>query len=333
MNLVVTEEVFKNIKNIRNRIGEGFDLSSFRMKQTLCPDIFDENKKMIPEVRKNLLKVGRDFYDYCNIEWVDLKDIILTGSLANYNWSEYSDVDLHIVVDYSEISKNTELVNEFAWSKKELWNQNHDIFVKKFPIELYMQDSEAELISGGVYSVLYDKWLRMPVMQDYKFDESLIQRIIGFFEGKFNALNRRFLSGDLDGLFDDINALKKAIADLRKRGLKDGGEGSVGNIAFKSLRRMGLLDKLDGIKSDVYDSQSSYGYEPPKPRVVAQPKMPEKEEDKSIKPGLGRYMILGKRYTSLRQAERKLGIPKSTLQYRVKSDNPEFSQYKELESF
>lgn len=334
MNLIVTEEIFKKIKSIKKSMKEGFDLSSFRAKQTLCPDIFDENKKMIPEVRKNLLKVGKDFYDYCNIEWVDLQDIILTGSLANYNWSEYSDVDLHIVVDYSEISKNAELVNEFAWSKKELWNQNHDIFVKKFPVELYMQDSEAELVSGGVYSVLYDRWIKMPVMQDYQFDESLIQRLIGFFEGKFNALNRKYLSGDLDGLFDDINALKKAIADLRKRGLKGGGESSAENIAFKSLRRMGLLDKLDDMKSDVYDSESSYGYEKPKPRTVAsQPKLPEKEEDKSIKPGLGRYMILGKRYTSLRQAEKKLGIPKSTLQYRVKSDNPEFSQYKELNEF
>jgi hypothetical protein len=333
MNLVVAEEIFKKIKNVRRSMEEGFDLSSFKMKQTLCPDVFDENKKMIPEVRKNLLKVGKDFYDYCNIEWVDLQDIILTGSLANYNWSQYSDVDLHIVVDYSEISKNDELTKDFAWSKKELWNQNHDIFVKKFPVELYMQDSEEELVAGGVYSVLYDKWIKMPVMQDVSFDENLIQRIIGFFEAKLRDLNKKYLSGDLDGLYDEINDIKKAIAELRKRGLQRGGEFSPENIAFKSLRRMGLLDKLDDMKSDVYDSQSSYEYEPPKPRPVAQPKMPEKEEDKSIKPGLGRYMILGKRYTSLRQAEKKLGIPKSTLQYRVKSDNPEFSQYKELESF
>ena len=37
----------------------------------------------------------------------------LTGSLANYNWSSFSDVDLHIIVDFSQIDENYELVKGF----------------------------------------------------------------------------------------------------------------------------------------------------------------------------------------------------------------------------
>ena len=120
---------------------------------------------------------------------------------------------------------------------------------------------------------------------------------------------------------------------MRKRGLNKGGEFSAENIAFKSLRRMGLIDQLKDLKDEVYDSSSSVDHqETPvvRNKPVVEPEK-EKEEDKSIVPGLGRYSIFGKRYSSLRQAEKKLGIPKSTLQYRVKSDNPEFSQYQELD--
>jgi predicted nucleotidyltransferase len=286
---------------------------------------------MIPEVRKKLLQIGNDFYDFCKIEWVDMDDIILTGSLANFNWSQYSDVDLHVVVNYEGISNNADLAEDFGWTKKELWNSKHDIFIKTYPIELYLQNSEDELVAGGVYSVLYDKWIRFPEKLDVQMDASLIQKYINFFDGKVKGLQRRFSMGDYNGLLDEINAIKKLIAGMRKKGLQGRGEFSSENIAFKSLRRMGALDILDGLKAEVYDSSNSYGHEePPKPKAAPVEVQKEPKEDKSIVAGQGRYFILGKRYTSLRQAEKKLGIPKSTLQYRVKSDSAEFSQYTEL---
>ena len=44
---------------------------------------------------------------------VGIEDLRLTGSLANYNWSEYSDVDLHLVVDFEKIDEDIELVKAF----------------------------------------------------------------------------------------------------------------------------------------------------------------------------------------------------------------------------
>lgn len=332
MKIFVNEIIFNEYR--RKRLSEEVDLSSFEMKETLCPDIFSEENKMHPEIRKKLLKVAQDFYDSCNIEWVDIEDIILTGSLANYNWSNFSDVDLHVLVDYNEISKNTDLAEEFAWSKKKIWNDAHDVYIKKYPVEMYLQNTEEELVAGGVYSVLYDKWIRFPEKFDVNFDESLINKIVGFFLGKFNSLKKKFEMGNYDGLFDEIDAIKRLLSQMRKKGLKNKGEFSAENIAFKSLRRSGILDSLDSMKSEIYDSENSFGKieEPVVRKPVAEPEQ-EKEEDKDIVPGQGRYFILGKRYSSLRQAEKKLGIPKSTLQYRVKSDNPEFSQYRELDEF
>lgn len=330
MKFIVNENVFRALR--KRKLDEEFDLSSFQLQDTLCPDIFDENNQMHPEVRKNLLQVGMDFYDFCNIEWVDIEDIILTGSLANYNWSQYSDVDLHVVLPYKEITKNSDLAEEFGWTKKTLWNNEHDVYIKKFPIELYLQDSEAALVAGGIYSVLHDKWIKFPEKQDMQLDERLIQRFIGFFESRIRGLYQRFSAGDTNGLLEQIDAIKRAISGLRKKGLNSRGEFSAENIAFKGLRRLGLLDTLDDMKADIYDSNLSYAHEkerPPAPRVAQKPVEPK--EDKTIVPGEGRYFIMGRRFTSLRQAEKKLGIPKSTLQYRVKSDSPEFSQYKEID--
>jgi hypothetical protein len=331
MKIKVNETTFKALR--RKRLEEDYDLSVFQMKDTLCPDIFDDNEKMYPEIRKNLLKIGIDFYKYLAVDWVKYDDIILTGSLANYNWSKSSDLDLHVILPFNEISKNEDLVNNYTYAQKELWNDKHDINIKNFPVELYAQDSEGNLVAGGIYSVLYDKWIKKPERITLRLDEAMIQKLINFFQGKIDALYKKYTMGNFDGLLDEIDAIKKAIADMRKKALSEKGEFSSGNIAFKSLRRMGLLDKLSDMKADVYDKELSYGEkDEPKP-MQAKPKFEpskEPEEDKSIEKGLGRYSIFGRRFSSLRQAERKLGIPKSTLQYRVKSDSPEFSQYKEL---
>ena len=66
--------------------------------------------------------IADDFFDTLELPWVDVTDITLTGSLANYNWSRFSDVDLHIMIDYNEVDDNESLVSEYLSAKKNLWN-------------------------------------------------------------------------------------------------------------------------------------------------------------------------------------------------------------------
>ena len=332
MKLIIPTQIYRKI------ILENINLSSFEIQETLSPDVFDEDEQMLEEVQKTLLKVGKDFFEYLKTPWVDLTDIILTGSLANYNWSKFSDVDLHIVIPYKQISKNNDLVEEFTWAKKELWNQEHDIKIKDYVIETYAQDVDEDLVAGGIYSVLFDKWIRKPERAEINLDSDKIDALVSQYEDEMSALFKRFLAGDTYGLIGDIDDLKANLRDLRKKGLTSEGEFSAENIAYKALRRMGLLDKLSDIKSEIYDDEMSIEKDRAEKvadgDIVKPTKAPDKETEKGgndeVGQGEGRYLVQGRRFTSLRQAEKALGIPKSTIEYRVKSDNPNYSSYKEL---
>jgi predicted nucleotidyltransferase len=68
--------------------------------------------RMKEEIREPMLKIASNFIEGLPFD-VKIEDITLTGSLANYNWSSYSDVDLHIIVDFSKIDENYDLVKGF----------------------------------------------------------------------------------------------------------------------------------------------------------------------------------------------------------------------------
>ena len=109
---------------------ESIDLSGFEMKKELSPDVWEDEDFIKTDLKKNLEKIARDFLDSLGIT-AEIKDIIVTGSLANYNWSQFSDVDLHILLDFGEIDENTELVREYFNAKTGLWNKMHNILIKR----------------------------------------------------------------------------------------------------------------------------------------------------------------------------------------------------------
>ena len=83
-------------------------LKSFEPKKELNPKVWDLSggvATMKPEVRERLLEIAYEFIDFLDIDIV-VTDIILTGSLSNYNWSKYSDFDLHIVANFSQYPEN-----------------------------------------------------------------------------------------------------------------------------------------------------------------------------------------------------------------------------------
>ena len=130
---------------------ENIDLSSFKVKDTLNPKIFDSSQHMYSEIRTRLLMIADDFFDTLEVGWVDIDDIVLTGSLANYNWSKFSDVDLHILVNFEDVDEKVDLVKEYFNSKKNLWNDKHNITIKGYDVELYMRDTDEPHVSSGIY--------------------------------------------------------------------------------------------------------------------------------------------------------------------------------------
>lgn len=239
-------------------------IKSFQTKDTLCLDIFDnqgKSFKMKNEIRKRLIEISNNFIESLGVEFF-IHDIVLTGSLANFNWSEYSDVDLHIMVDFSEIgdTKNKEsdilrnIIKEFFDSKKNIWNEKHDIKVKGFDVEVYVQDIDEPHVSSGVYSILNDSWVVEPLKNEPKIDDRKILEKGEEFAKKIDKLVS--MSGSKD-VIPQLEELRKRIKKFRQSGLENGGEFSYENLTFKLLRRNGYIKKLLDLKNQITDKKLS----------------------------------------------------------------------------
>ena len=236
---------------------ENIDLSSFKVKSELNPKIFDGNQKMHPELKSRLIMIADDFFDTLELHWVDVTDITLTGSLANYNWSKFSDVDLHIMIDYNEVDDNESLVSEYLSAKKNLWNEKHDIKIFGYDVELYVQDMNEEHVSTGVYSVMWDDWLVKPEKGSPKLDTKKIKQKAAGIIDSYESLIAAYYQGEYDKVIRRIKTTKEKIKKLRQSGLDREGEYSYENITFKVLRRVGLLDKLAELETLAYDKSLS----------------------------------------------------------------------------
>ena len=232
-------------------------VKSFKTKGSLSGVIFDKSGSeffMHNEIKKRLLEIADDFIEFLGIDFF-IHDIVLTGSLANYNWSNFSDVDLHILIDFKETDYKLDILKEFFESKKNLWNKNHNIKFKKYDVELYVQDVDEKHLSSGVYSVLHDKWLVTPEKSNPKIDDRKIIEKGGDYAKQIDDLISK--SKDSEDVSEEINNLKDKIKRFRQSGLDDGGEYSYENLTFKLLRRNGYIEKLINLKSKVVDKKLS----------------------------------------------------------------------------
>ena len=226
---------------------------SFKPQETLNPKIWKKVKggyEMKPDVREGLLKIASSFYDTIKVDFM-MDDVILTGSLANYNWSEYSDFDLHLLVDFDQFKKTEhEVLNNLFDSKKLLYNLKHDIKIKNYPVEVYVQDINEKHTSGGVYSLMYNKWLVKPQSLNVEVDEVELITKSKHWMDKIDALEKNIKSLPLDKAKDLISKLKDQLKNYRKAGLEKD-EMSLENLVYKFLRRRGYLEKLINLPTEL----------------------------------------------------------------------------------
>jgi hypothetical protein len=234
-------------------------LDSFELQAELNPAAF-EGDVMIPEIRERLLEIVDDFIDGIDFK-MDVEDITLTGSLANYNWSKYSDFDLHILVDYAAIDADQDLVKRFFQDIKAIWNIRHNIFLKGYEVEVYVQDSGEKHISTGVYSVQNDEWDIKPEKEEtarFPIDQPNIEKKADDIAFQIDRAEKLLKDDKLTDALDAIDRLKQKVRNLRKTGLsKEDGVYSVENLAFKTLRRSGDLERLSTLKNKAYDRNMS----------------------------------------------------------------------------
>ena len=236
-------------------------ISSFNIQDELNPTIWTNpdnpsKAKMQDEVRNSLLKIANEFIDFLGIE-IFISDITMTGSLANYNWSEFSDIDLHVMYNFDEAGEFKEIYQELFKLKKTLFNSTHDITVKGYDVELYVQDTEESHFSTGVYSVLYDKWIAEPSPEDVTIDENKIKQKVDQWMDIIDTTMDNVEDEELDDALAEIEKIKDKLKSYRSAGLEKEGEYSYENLVFKFLRRNGYIQKLFDFTNELMDKRLS----------------------------------------------------------------------------
>lgn len=253
------DELYENIiKDIDENLTIPKDvLNSFKIKNELNQDVWD-NETIKPEIRKKLIQIAENFTkDILLPKNVKIKDILFVGSLANYNWSKYSDFDIHVLLDFSEFKEDKEFIKQFFDTLKNNWNDKHNIKIKNYPVELYVQDTKEKLRSSAIYSLLDDKWLDKPEKTNFKLDKQSLKKKIEKFFSKIKIIERLYDDKKYKEVIKKIEKLKDDIKTMRKSGLESGGEFSTENIMFKILRRTNFMELVNNYKHKAYDNLMS----------------------------------------------------------------------------
>jgi hypothetical protein len=276
------KSIFENWrKNILEDKSKKIDLSSFKVQDDLSREFWEANEDKLPKkIKRRLLKIAEDFFSELGLPASYFIDVTITGSLANYNWSIYSDIDLHIMVNFRDIDHDVDMVKEFFNARKALWNIKHDIRIRGFEVEIYVQDIDEPHVSTGVYSVMNDDWITRPNRQDAEIDAENVKKKAVSLMDQIDRAQKLFDDGKYDRALESAKYLRKKIKKFRSIGLEDVGEYSVENVAFKALRRNKYLLKLSQLNNDAYDKKMSIkegevvkfpGEDPLKPRKSYDP--------------------------------------------------------------
>ena len=234
---------------------QDFDKSVLTIKDKLNSNIWTRGK-LSDEVSERLLEIANDFYSSIQEgipEAPDIEDITFTGSLASYNYHSMSDIDLHILVDYSRIGKSQEILSELFAMKRIQWNKTHDIMILGHEVEIYIQDTSEPHEANGVFSIQNGEWIEMPVKERVDIDYPAIEKKYKAISLEISELSKLFRVTEYEKVYKHASKLKEKIKNMRNSGLKDEGIHSAENLAFKMLRLNGHIEELTSLRHSSYD--------------------------------------------------------------------------------
>lgn len=219
------------------------------------------NSKFDSKIRKKLLQIANEFYKSLELD-APIEDIQLTGSLANYNYTNYSDLDVHIIVDFNKINDDVGLVKKALDGMRFIWNIRHDIVIRGCDVEVYLQDINEQHTASGLYSLLKGEWVKEPSYNPPDIDEHDVELKYEAFCVEIDRLEKELSSEDLSE--DDLkilsaraNKIKQKIQLGRKECLQRENEFCVENLVFKKLRDSGMIEKLINLGVEAYDRRYS----------------------------------------------------------------------------
>ena len=210
-------------------------------------------------VRKKLLKIADDFYEKYKDLLGDLpiEDVQLTGSLANFNYTDKSDLDVHVLVDFNKIKSKRDILKAAVDGVRFVWNLRHDVVIRNHDVELSLQDIHEPHTASGLYSLMNDKWIRKPKFDPPEVDEHDVRKKFDGFASEINQMESKLVTSsslpdNAKEMYKRLLRIKEKIQKMRKDDLAKDGEFSVGNLAFKMLRNDGYIGKIIDLISKAY---------------------------------------------------------------------------------
>lgn len=207
----------------------------FQIHDTLNPKLWRDNQ-LLPEVRQKIVDIVANFEEYVEIP-IHIVDIVIVGSNASYNYTQYSDLDVHVIVNPEMVTDIPEDVQTIIYNmKKSSFNKEFDIKIKGISVELYVEDMHSSVVSNGIYSVCDDRWVKEP-KQNSSITKHNIEKEL---ENWIQKIEEAVTSGDAETIGNTIDLLYL----MRKNSISIEGEYGKGNEVFKTLRDRGYLAKI-----------------------------------------------------------------------------------------
>ena len=210
----------------------------------LNPLLWDDDNNLKPEVYDKLLDIYNEFIRFIDIP-LNIVDVEIVGSNASFNYNENSDIDLHVIVNSEVNYIDKEILRLFYNSKKGSFNDDYDITINGIPVELYIEDVNDGNATNGRFSILENNWVVFPKPITYDIPD-ITDELNTWIENATDLI----AGTDEQAILDCINE----IYMMRKLGLAEDGEASVGNLVFKELRNMDILSDL---KDRYYELKSN----------------------------------------------------------------------------
>lgn len=230
------------MRSFRGFIKEDLALT-LEYHDTLNPLLWEKDN-LKDNVRERLNDIGEMWADFAKIPQDSIRDVVLTGGNANFNYTSHSDLDVHLLVNMAKLPLKGDILDDFLYDKKVLWTYKHPgLTVMGYPVELYAQDYRQPVASQqGVFSLRKNKWLAKPNHEnhaDFENDIALKKKI-----EYYKDMIERILSEPGDHIAE-INKLKEKFHNMRSAGIQKAGEFSMENLMFKDLRNRGYIEMLD----------------------------------------------------------------------------------------
>lgn len=237
---------FKDIEPLSELFGP--NMSALRSHAVLNPKIWTEDGQLLPGFREQFLLIAKEFLQSMRLPRDPVvKDIIIAGSNANYNYSETSDLDLHLIVDMKAFAGGNishAMIKELLMAKQAQWRNNRHITFKGVPVEVFIEDLDTPPSAGGIFSVKYNRWKVDPTpVRISKRDPAVRKQAITWIRLIKSALKTNDAEV-MKGVMGDIRAARKKALDGRPTGDMSG-EADPANLAFKVIRSTGWLTKLN----------------------------------------------------------------------------------------